>query len=112
MLAGANIFSVFLYRPDTLDYPVSIATLYFIFILKYLLFSLSFSMMTAIIAETRCVRASSRIVLRLRAIFVLLTSEYYHGACYPLLLFPIIAIVMLNLAGLILYRKRKPSSVF
>ena len=120
-----------LVEPFMYSYSVSVAAPYFILILESLFLSLPLPMITAYLLHCcgENLRSSKlfHIVLSLEVIFVvLLTSapfigefgyfiqnkEYYRGKYYPILLVPIIAIVLLNLASMIRNRKRLSHKAF
>ena len=105
--------------------PVPETVIYFVLVLECLLISVPLPMMTLYLLH--CCRENMRNSRLLHAVlglwmvfFILLVSArytgvfyyaasdnyYYRGSLYPLLVLPLVMIQILNLAGMIRYRKR------
>lgn len=112
-------------------YPTSRGTTYFVLILECLLLSLPLLMLTVYLPHCCGENMRSSKLLRgalgLWAVYCILLvsspfinvfgylaedSVYYRGSMYPLLLIPLIAILLLNFAGVIRRKKQLSHKVF
>ena len=115
----------------TYSYPVPIWTMYFMMILETVLLSLHPLMMTAYLIHCCGEKVrSSRLfhaVLILWTVFIVMlaispfTEVFYYftsdrrfgrGSWYPIMLLPIVAVMLFNIAGMICYKERLSHKAF